>query len=91
MRRQHFQILDVRTSVAVVVLDAHIGKLHVFITHRQLIRHGPLRNLICVAVRTTTTIPTTTVGGLEEPLIGTLQFIIQNDAADASAAGDQAP
>jgi hypothetical protein len=89
MRRQHLEVLNARTSIAVVVLDAHIRELHVFFTHRQPIGHGPFRNLICVAVRTAIAISTAAIGLLEKPLIGTLQLVVQNDAADPSATGDQ--
>src|SRR6185436_20400146 len=73
VRRQHLEILDSGTSIAVVVLDTNIWKLHVIVAHRQMIREGPFRNFSRVAVRTTITISTAAVGLLEKPLIRTLQ------------------
>src|SRR5262249_24166051 len=84
MRRQDLEILDGRASIAVVVLDAHIRKLHVVLDHRELVRRRPCRDLIGVPIGPAIRIATAAVGRLQEPLTVTLQLVIEHDATDAT-------
>src|SRR5512144_2345977 len=71
------EVLVTRTAVAVVVLDACVGEVHMPVVVRQVVLARPARNLVRVAVRPTVAVLAPAVPLVEEALVVALELVVQ--------------
>jgi hypothetical protein len=81
--RHDFEILVVLPSVAVLVLDAHVGEADPFICHGQAVLTDPLGDLALTALWPAVAAGCPAIPLVQEPLVVALQLVVEDDAADA--------
>jgi hypothetical protein len=79
-------ILDGAAAVPVLVFDARIRDLNVPVLAGQLMLLSPTSNCLLTRFGGLSTLPTSSVLGLQEPLVLTFQLLLENDATHAIAA-----
>jgi len=79
------EILMSRATVPVLVLDAGIREPDVPIVVRQLVFPRPPCNLFRLTVRPAVTVLLASVALVQEALIVTLQFVVEDDAPNPTA------
>ena len=84
MLGRQLQILAIGAAIRMLVLDAHIGKLHVPIVDGQVVRDGPLRDLFRGPIGSSGRVAIPSVVLLEEPLILALELVVQDHPLDAA-------
>ena len=85
--------LDVERSevaVAVLVLDARVGKLDVAVIVRELVLDGPTMDLFRRSIGPSVALGLATIALLQELLILALQLVVEDDAADEGTVFAQA-
>jgi hypothetical protein len=81
--------LDIFVRWAVVgtlIFDAYVRELHVPVIARQAVLRRPLRNLFRRSIGSPGRISLAAIVRLQELLVVALQFVIEDDSADARAA-----
>src|SRR4051812_26859949 len=71
-----------RTSVAVFVLDASVGKVHLVVVVGQLVLTRPPSDLLWPPIRSSVTVLAAAISLLKEPLIVSLELVIENHTVD---------
>ena len=85
MPRHHFDVEGVVASVD-VVLDAHVGKLHVaLVVARQVVFPRPVLNLQRTPVRPAIAVVAIAIALLQELLVLGFQLVLEDDAVDVGA------
>src|SRR5688572_17828210 len=74
-----------QAAVAVLVLDARVGKLHVPILVRQLVIDGPAMDLLRRSIRPAVTVGSTAIALLQKLLVIALELVVEDDSADQRA------
>ena len=80
--------LDVERSevpVAVLVLDARVGKLDVAVVVRELVLDGPTMDLFRRSIGPSVALGLATIALLQELLVLALQLVVEDDATDEGA------
>ena len=72
-------------AVAVLVLDAGVGKLDVAVVVRELVLDGPTMDLFRCSIGPSVALGLATIALLQESLILALQLVVEHDAADEGA------
>jgi eukaryotic-like serine/threonine-protein kinase len=83
VQRLDLQILGPQPSVAVLVFDARIGKLHVPVVLWKVVLDGPAMDLFRRSIGTAIAVGSTAIPLLKKLLILALEFVVEDDAADA--------
>ena len=87
---RHLDVLDVSASVEVVVLDADIGEVHLLIEVRQRVVERPGGDLVRVPIGASIAVRTVAISLLQKFLVLALEFVVENDTAEAGAAPREA-
>src|SRR5262249_46355500 len=89
MRRGHLDVFNGAAAIALLVLDADVGKFHVSVPAWQLSFASPLLDLLSLPFRPPRCVVAATIGRFPEALIFALQFLFEDHAADLSASGNE--
>ncbi len=89
MRRGHLDVFNGVAAIALLVLDADVGKLDVSVPVWQLSFASPVLDLLRLSVWPTRGIVAAAIGRLQEALVLALQFLFKDYAADLSASGNE--
>lgn len=73
-------------SVRLLVLDAQVGKMHLFVEIWKVMITRPQLNFFRVAIRRSVRIVPITIAFMQPALIVALEFVVEDDAVDACAA-----
>jgi len=76
------KILVPRAAVSVLVLDPRVREPDVPIVVRQLVFPRPVCNLFGLPVRPTVTVLLASIALVQETLIVTLEFVVEDDSPD---------
>jgi len=82
MQRLDLYVERSDVAVAVLVLDARVGKLDVTIVVREFVLDGPTVNLLRGSIGSAVAVRFATIALLQELLVLALQLVIEHDAAD---------
>ena len=82
MQRLDLDVERSEVAVAVLVLDARVGKLDVAVVVRELVLDGPTMDLFRRSIGPSVALGLAAIALLQELLILALQLIVENDAAD---------
>jgi hypothetical protein len=82
VQRLDFDVERPRTPVAVLVLDAHIGKLDVAVLLRKLVLNGPAMDLLGRSIGPPVAVRLAAIPLLQKLLVLALQLVIEQHAAD---------
>ena len=85
VRGHDLDVLVPTPAIAVLVLDAGIGKVHVPVVVRQLVLPRPPCDLLRLAIRPAVAVLLAAIALVEETLIVALQLVVENDAPDPTA------
>jgi hypothetical protein len=85
VRGHDLDVLVPTPAIAILVLDARIGKVHVTVVVRQLVLPRPTRDLFRLPIWPPVAVLLATVALVEKTLVVTLQLVVENDAADPTA------
>ena len=86
MRGDDLQVCNLPATIPVLVLDADIRELHVFVLVRQPVRQRPLPNLVGCAIGPTVAVPFLAIALLEETLVFALQLVVEDYPPDVATA-----
>ena len=86
VRRYDLDVLALPAAIRLLVLDADIGEMDLFVEVRQVVFVGPFANLIRRAIRMSVVVVMVLVSLVEPALVLALEFVVQNDALDVGAA-----
>jgi len=81
---RRLEILLTRTAIAVLVLDACVGEVHVPVVIRQAVLARPEGNLVRFAVGPAVAVLAPAVPLVEESLVIALELVVQDDAIHAA-------
>ena len=84
-------VLVALATVTVLVLDPRVREMDAPVEVGQLVFSSPRPHFMLVSVRPAVAVRTATVPLLQEPLILSLQLVVQDNASNAAAAAPQAP
>jgi hypothetical protein len=79
------EILVTRPSVAVFVLDASVGTMHLVVVVRQLVLARPASDLLGVSNGSAVAVLAAAFPLLKEALVIPFEFVVENDSADLAA------
>jgi hypothetical protein len=79
------EILVTRPSIAVFVLDASVGKVHLVVVVRQLVLTRPASDLLGLSMGSPVAVVAAAIPLLKEPLIVPLELVIENHSVDLAA------
>jgi hypothetical protein len=79
------QIFRALPAVAVVVLDASVGKLHMPIVLRKVVFQSPTMNLFWRSIGSAVAVRSTAIPLLEELLVLAFEFVVEDNATDTRA------
>ena len=85
MRRRDLHVFHVSAAIGPLVFDPHIRKLNAVLVHRQVVLMRPVLNLVARAVRASVAVRSIAISLLEEPLVLTLELVIEDDAMEVRA------
>ena len=85
MGGDNLDVLMPRAAVPVFVLDTGIREPDVPIVVRQFVLARPPRDLLGLAIRPAVAVLLPSIALVEEPLIVALEFVVEDDTADAAA------
>src|SRR5688572_24282485 len=86
MRGDDLQARNLPTTISVLVLDADIRELDVFVLVRQPVRQRPFPNLVGRAIGPTVAVPFLAIALLEETLVVAFQLVVEDDPPDVATA-----
>jgi hypothetical protein len=87
VRRGHLDVFNGAAAIALLVLDADVGKFHVSVPAWQLSFTSPVLDLLRLPFWPPRSVVAATIGRLQEALIFALQFLFEDHATDLSASG----
>jgi hypothetical protein len=90
MLRDHFNVFMSDVAFRILALDPGVGKVDTPIEQRQVVLACPGLDLFRLAVRPPRAVGPAAVPPLEELLVLTFQFVVEDNAPDASIAGTEA-
>ena len=90
MHGRDLHVLDVPASVFTLVLNAKVGKLDALIDDGEVVLPRPLLDLLAAPSRPTIAVRSIPIRLLQEPLILTLQLVIEDHTFKAGAVGAKA-
>ena len=85
VRGHDLDVLVPTPAIAIFVLDARIGKVHMPVVVRQFVLPRPSRDLLRLAIGPAVAVLLATVALVEKTLVVALQLVVENDAADPTA------
>ena len=85
VRGHNLDIFVPTPAIAVLVLDADIGEVHVPVVVRQLVLPRPPRDLLRLAIRPAVAVLLAAIALVEESLIVTLELVVEDDAPNPTA------
>ena len=85
VRGHDLDVLVPTPAIAILVLDAGIGKVHVTVLVGQLVLPRPPRDLLRLAIGPAVAVLLATVALVEKTLVVALQLVVENDASDPTA------
>jgi len=86
MRGDDLQVCNLPATIPVLVLDADIRELDVFVLVWQPVRQRPFPNLIGRPIGPTVAVPFLAIALLEETLIVAFQLVVEDDPPDVTTA-----
>jgi len=86
MRGDDLQVCNLPATIPVLVLDADIRELDVFVLVRQPVRQRPFPNLVGCAIGPTVAVPFLAIALLEETLVFAFQLVVEDYPADVATA-----
>jgi hypothetical protein len=79
-------IFDGSSAIALLVLDAHVGKLDVVVHHGQLVRLRPALDFFLSTIGPSIAVATPAILGLQEALVLTLQLVVEDQTTRCTRA-----